>query len=702
MSTAPPSTYKRYIILLIVWLICQQFMIVSAIEDTDQIDDILVADSPSRVEGETTEADPIPKLSSCDEIDFICKYKLFKEKVDASRDEIQEDYSLTFKQKEERISRLDAKLKGVTALIDFTVDVLHLFDRAINVSIIAKSDLELKQETLKLLYNFKSSILNISDVDSIENILYGYYPDKKQVEEDNPEYNKHDSQDGIAMEMVDSVLQEVKYSADLLEEKMHHKGYRHAADNGKIHEVVETVIRLEELEEEETGENDDLTDENGKHENEDGSHSHGHAKVITLIDKEHNEYVLTRPNDLTMFYEDARLLNDIILIIVAAFVLGWLLNTIGLPAFLGYILAGCLLGPAGYNVIQELIQTETLSQLGVIFIVFMLGLEFSFEKIRRTWRFALGSASFIILVTLTVSLIIGFIVGSNGKEAAFVGMCISFSSTVVVERLRSQDLEQLYGPLVIQDIVFGLLLAALPALSKSGIQAILAVARLFVSLVIFGAFSFLVSRILAAIPLKRVKGTNELFLLGATSLCLLMSQVACFLGLGFEIGCFVAGVVIHTRKPNFESPVNIIEPVRDIFSCLFFASIGIHIYPSFLYNEGFLLLSLTAGVVGFKYMTAGAALVTCGWDVRRAAVMAIGMAQISEFAFVLGSRAKAAGIISREVYYLLLTTTSLSLVVTPVLWNIFGSGQESSHRTTKDGEFPLPLPFSANNSGKYE
>jgi len=90
----------------------------------------------------------------------------------------------------------------------------------------------------------------------------------------------------------------------------------------------------------------------------------------------------------------------------------------------------------------------------------MLGLEFSFEKIRRTWTFALGSASFIILVTLTVSLFIGFLVGSNGKEAAFVGMCISFSSTVVVERLRSQDLEQLYGPLVIQDIVFGLLLVS--------------------------------------------------------------------------------------------------------------------------------------------------------------------------------------------------------------------------------------------------
>lgn len=122
----------------------------------------------------------------------------------------------------------------------------------------------------KLIYNFKSSILNISDSDSIENILYGYYPDKEQEDSlEHSEYNKHDSQDG----MVDSILQEVKYSADLLEEEMQHQnGYRHGSDNGKIHEVVETVVRLEELEEEGTDENDFLADESGKHESEDGPH----------------------------------------------------------------------------------------------------------------------------------------------------------------------------------------------------------------------------------------------------------------------------------------------------------------------------------------------------------------------------------------------------------------------------------------------
>src|SRR4051794_11046528 len=153
-------------------------------------------------------------------------------------------------------------------------------------------------------------------------------------------------------------------------------------------------------------------------------------------------------------------------------------------------------------------------------------------------------------------------------------------------------------------------------------------------------------------------------------MCLFMSQVSFMLGLGVEIGCFVAGVLIHYRKSIFESSVSVIEPVRDMFSCLFFACIGLHIYPSFLISEGPLLFTLTAGVVGFKFITGTITLTLWDYNLRRASMMAIGLSQISEFTFVLGSKAKSFGIISREVYYLLLTVTSLSLMVTPILWNI--------------------------------
>lgn len=149
-----------------------------------------------------------------------------------------------------------------------------------------------------------------------------------------------------------------------------------------------------------------------------------------------------------------------------------------------------------------------------------------------------------------------------------------------------------------------------------------------------------------------------------------MSQVSNMLGLGVEIGCFVAGVLIHYRRSISESSISVVEPVRDIFSCLFFASIGLHLYPSFLINEAPLLFTLTTGAVGFKFIISTITLLICDYSLNKSSTMAIGISQISEFTFVLGSKAKSFGIISREVYYLLLTVTSLSLMVTPILWNI--------------------------------
>lgn len=151
-------------------------------------------------------------------------------------------------------------------------------------------------------------------------------------------------------------------------------------------------------------------------------------------------------------------------------------------AFFGYILAGVITGPSGYNLIkvtseneffrvpipdlsffsfQELIQAETLAQLGVIFIVFVLGLEFSLEKLRSMWRLALGGAIMILAATVFLFVIMGAIIGASMKEAVFVGACVSLSSTaVVVKCIKSDHLEHLYGLLVMQDVLLGFMLVS--------------------------------------------------------------------------------------------------------------------------------------------------------------------------------------------------------------------------------------------------
>jgi Kef-type K+ transport system membrane component KefB len=155
-----------------------------------------------------------------------------------------------------------------------------------------------------------------------------------------------------------------------------------------------------------------------------------------------------------------------------------------------------------------------------------------------------------------------------------------------------------------------------------------------------------------------------------------------YLGLGMEIGCFAAGMIIRTRKGIFETSLSVIEPVRDLFSCLFFASIGLHIYPSFLASEAGLLLALSIGVIAFKYIATCIVLCLFKLDIFKSSKMAIALAQVSEFGFVLASRAKQLNIISRELYYVLLAVTSITLIATPLLLKL--SSQIVMYRTIED------------------
>lgn len=450
-------------------------------------------------------------------------------------------------------------------------------------------------------------------------------------------------------QLLQGMLKEVSDNADQLEEDMQQNMIMFSTEDGR----VETVLKLDKDQQEEN--------------------------VVTLVDQDNNEYVMMRPSDTTVIIEDPQLIHDFILIIVTSFTLGWMFTWIGLPAFFGYILAGIMIGPSGYNLIQELVQVETLAQLGVVLIVFVLGLEFSLEKIKKMWRLALGGAMTILLVTVLFFVMMGLIIGADLKEAIFVGACISLSSTaVVVKCIKLDQLDHLYGLLVMQDVILGFMLAIIPALSKSGIQVLFAVIRITMSFSVFGLVCYAILRLIPiiprvirrAIPVQSISKNHELMLLGTIAICMTMLLISERLGLGMELGCFAAGVIIRSRKGMFETSLAVIEPVRDMFACLFFASIGLHIYPSFLASEAMLLLTLAGGVIGFKYIATCIILYLFKFDIHKSSTMAIALAQVSEFGFVLASRAKQLSIITREVYYLLLAITSITLIATPLLLKV--------------------------------
>ncbi|KAI8330648.1 Sodium/hydrogen exchanger family-domain-containing protein [Chlamydoabsidia padenii] len=497
--------------------------------------------------------------------------------------------------------------------------------------------------------------------------------------------SNEDNQQGESIKAIlHAMLQEVSDTADQLEKDMHQHNIQFTSGH------LETVFKI-----------DDQQQEQQQQQQQSASLEEGDdiPSIVTLIDQDRNEYIMTRPSDTTVIYEDMQFLHDVILILVISFVFGLLFSFAGLPAFFGYILAGILTGPSGYDMIKELIQTETLAQLGVVLIVFVLGLECSLEKLRSMWRVALGGVTMILLLTIFFFIMMGLLLGTTIKEAVFVGACVSLSSTaVVVKVIPVEQLgEHLYGLLVMQDVLLGFMLALVPALGKSGLQVVAkAILHVCISFVVFAVLCVGLMRAVAAAPRwvrrlvpPRLLGTlinnltqyhHELVLLGSLAVCLILSVVSEQLGLGMELGCFAAGVVIRSISAESHVLLSVIAPVRDLFSCLFFASIGLHIYPSFLASELMLLLVLTTMVMGFKYVVTTSVLYSMKtFDLRTCSSMSVALAQISEFVFVLASRAKQLQIISREVYYLLLAITALTLMATPVLWKLTHDPPQQQH-----------------------
>ncbi|KAI8390132.1 Sodium/hydrogen exchanger family-domain-containing protein [Blakeslea trispora] len=567
-----------------------------------------------------------------------------KQELEIKKNQLYQSIEAAHRQNRDELYALaGVKLEDFEAFESFVLGILQVYDQTVS------------QPPFRSSYDFRSPALTLA-FDFQKAIKISHQKYKSVAESVHRFHANQPVEDELMMQVIHTMLKEVSDNADQLENGMKQANMMFSLDDARI----ETVLKL---------------DQDGE-------------KVASLVDQDNNEYVMMKPFDTTVIIEDTQLIHDLILLLITSFVLGWMFTWIGLPAFFGYILAGILVGPSGFNVIKELIQVETLSQLGVVFIIFVLGLEFSIEKIKKMWQLALGGAMTILMVTILFFALMGYVIGADIKEAIFVGACISLSSTaVVVKCIRLDQLDHLYGLLVMQDVLLGFMLAIMPALSKSGIQVAFAIIRTAMSFTIFGLVCFLIVHLIPliprvlkhAIPIQSIQTNHELMLLGTIAICMSMLVLSERLGLGMELGCFAAGVIIRSRKGMFETSIAVIEPVRDLFASLFFASIGLHIYPSFLASEVMVLLTLAGGVIGFKYIATCVILYLFRFDIHKSSVMAVALSQISEFGFVLASRAKQLSIISREVYYLLLATTSLTLIATPLLLKMTAKTNRHDH-----------------------
>ncbi|XP_057968764.1 K(+) efflux antiporter 4-like isoform X2 [Malania oleifera] len=403
----------------------------------------------------------------------------------------------------------------------------------------------------------------------------------------------------------------------------------------------------------------------------------------TLIDRKDNVFIISNlKSKYPVLQLDLRLISDLVVVIVSATCGGIAFACAGQPVITGYLLAGSVIGPGGLSFVSEMVQVETVAQFGVIFLLFALGLEFSITKLRVVRAVAVLGGLLQIFLFMCLCGITASLCGGKPSEGIFVGAFLSMSSTAVVLKflMERNSISALHGQvtigtLILQDCAVGLLFALLPILGgTSGVlQGVMSMTKLLVVLITFLAILSILSRTCVPWCLKLMislsSQTNELYQLASVAFCLLVAWCSDKLGLSLELGSFAAGVMISTTDLA-QHTLEQVEPIRNFFAALFLASIGMLIHVHFLWNHVDILLAAVILVIIIKTIVVAAVVKGFRYNNKTSLLVGMSLAQIGEFAFVLLSRASNLHLVEGKLYLLLLGTTALSLVTTPLLFKL--------------------------------
>ncbi|MGH2532019.1 MAG: cation:proton antiporter [Thermomicrobiales bacterium] len=373
--------------------------------------------------------------------------------------------------------------------------------------------------------------------------------------------------------------------------------------------------------------------------------------------------------------EDVRLILDLVLALGAAFAGGLLARQFGQPVLLGYVLAGIVIGPNTPGLFADRERVLLMANLGVAFLMFALGVEFSFNELKRFRRVATISAGFQIPLTVALGTVAGLAIGWSIEASLLLGGVFAISSSIVAIKLLQGrgEVDSPHGRIalglgIMQDLSLVPMLALVPVLAHEGGNLGLTLLRsLAIAAIALFAVGVLGSRVVPRILyFIAQRESRELFLLTIVVIALGTAWVSHEVGLSVAIGAFLAGLVVSESEFDSQVLAEII-PLRDLFSTLFFVSVGMLIDIGFVFRHLPLVAALTATLVGGKLLIAGGAYLAAGVAHRSATLASIVMAQIGEFSFVLAGVGLAQGIIAPQDHALMLAVALGSILAVAML-----------------------------------
>jgi len=389
--------------------------------------------------------------------------------------------------------------------------------------------------------------------------------------------------------------------------------------------------------------------------------------------------------DIVYAMNDLSFLRDFVIIFSVAIGINFLFHRLRIAPIVGYLIAGVLLGPSMLAIVKDVGLIEVLAEVGVILLLFLIGIEFSIDELIRINRAVFVGGFLQVFLTTVVVVLISLNFGISIEKGIFFGLLVAMSSTAIVFKLLSDRGEMdspqgriSAGILIFQDLSVVAIVLLLPMLGgTSGFSAFNVLLNVFWALAVVGLV-IVVSRFVIPLLLNNVVKihSRELFLISIVLICFGTAWLTSLVGLSLALGAFLAGLVISESEYGHQAFSEIL-PLKDIFSILFFVSIGMLLdVNSVIRNPLFVLLGVLSILV-IKFAAGTLIPVVLGYPLRIGVLVGVALSQIGEFSFVLSKEGINLGLFSGDEYQVFLASAIITMVFTPFM--IQGSGRFSEY-----------------------
>lgn len=371
------------------------------------------------------------------------------------------------------------------------------------------------------------------------------------------------------------------------------------------------------------------------------------------------------------------LISDLAVILIAAGLVTLLFKRLKQPVVLGYIVAGILAGPSIKN-IPTVSNPESIriwADIGVIFLLFALGLDFSFKKLMKVGGTAVIGAITIVIGMMTAGYCSGMLLGWGHMNSLFLGGMLSMSSTTIIFKafddmgLRNQRFAGVvFGILVVEDLFAVLLMVLLSTLAVSKHVEGMELLNSVIKLSAFLLFCFVVGIFLIPSFLKVTRKllNNETMLIVSIGLCLGMVMLATYAGFSSALGAFVMGSIL-AETIEAERIEHLIQPVKDLFGAIFFVSVGMLIDPELLWQYKIPIIILTFVVMIGQILFATFGVLLSGQPLKTALQSGFSLAQIGEFAFIIAGLGLALNVTDHFLYPIVVAVSVITTFTTPYM-----------------------------------